>query len=163
MSAIEDMLAHNKQYAAGFNKGSLPMPPGKKLAIVTCMDARIDTHSAFGLEEGMAHVIRNAGGRIPEAIRSIVISQELLGTEELAVIHHVDCGMLTFTDDSLRKQLSAKGLEADHIAFAPFADLEESVRIDLRHYDQSPLLRHDIPVRGFVFDVTSGRLTEIHR
>ena len=163
MSAIEDMLSHNQQYAASFGKGSLPMPPGRKLAVVTCMDARIDTHSAFGLEEGMAHVIRNAGGRIPEAIRSLVISQELLGTEEVAIIHHVDCGMLTFTDESLRKQLSEKGMEADHVAFAPFADLDESVRVDLRHYDQSPLVRHDIPVRGFVFDVKSGKLTEVKK
>jgi carbonic anhydrase len=161
VTAIDDMLATNQKYAAGFTKASLPMPPGKKLAIVTCMDARINTHSAFGLEEGDAHVIRNAGGRIPDAVRSLVISQELLGTEEVAIIHHVDCGMLTFTDESLRKQLREKGMDADSIAFAPFDDLDESVRTDLRHYQQCPLVRHDIPVRGFVFDVKSGRLNEV--
>lgn len=110
-----------------------------------------------------AHVIRNVGGRVPEAIRSLAISQELLGTQEIAVIHHVDCGMLTFTDESLREQLSDKGVKADRIAFAPFAELEESVRIDLRHYHHSPLVLHDIRVRGFVFDVASGKLAEVQQ
>src|SRR5688572_2410105 len=104
MSAIDEALQANARYVARFDKGALPMPPGKRLSVVTCMDARIDPAKALGLQEGDAHVIRNAGGRIADAIRSLVISQALLGTEEVAVIHHTDCGMLTFTDDVLRRK-----------------------------------------------------------
>lgn len=161
MSAIEDVLAANQAYAANFTLGELPMPPGRQLALVTCMDARIDTSRAFGLHEGDAHVIRNAGGRIPPAIPSLVVSQELLGTTEVAIVHHVDCGMLTFTDETLRQRLRARGIHADAVAFAPFSDLDESVRIDLQHYRENPLVRHDIPVRGFVFDVRTGGLREV--
>lgn len=161
MAVIDDILKANAAYAAGFNQASLPMPPGRKVAIITCMDARIETGRAFGLKEGDAHVIRNAGGRVSEAIRSLVISQELLGTDEVAIIHHVDCGMLTFTDQSLRDKLRGHGAIADHIAFLSFPDLDQSVRDDLAIYKASNLVRHDIPVRGFVFDVKSGKLREV--
>jgi carbonic anhydrase len=126
------------------------------------MDARIDPEKALGLEEGDAHVIRNAGGRISEAIRSLAISQVLLATEEVMIVHHTDCGMLTFTDADIRKKLKEHfGADADHVAFLPFGDVEESVRADLRAYNESPLVRHDIPVRGFVYDVRTGRLNEV--
>ena len=161
MTILDDILRANAAYAEHFNKGVLPAPPRLKLAIVTCMDARIETGRAFGLEEGDAHVIRNAGGRVSEALRSLIISQALLGTEAVAVVHHTGCGMLTFTDDSLRKQLRDSGGDADHIAFLSFSDLEQSVRDDLSVYAASPLVRHDVPVRGFVFDVKTGALAEV--
>jgi carbonic anhydrase len=162
MSAIDEVLSANREYAASFSSGELPMPPGRKLAIVTCMDARIETGRAFGLKEGDAHVIRNAGGRVVEAFRSLAISQQLLGTEEVAIIHHTDCGMLTFSDTDIRSRLRENlGADADHVAFLPFTDLEQSVRADLEGYRQSPLVRQDIPVRGFVYDVTTGTLTEV--
>ncbi len=163
MGTIDQTLQANARYAAGFRKGSLPMPPARKLAIVTCMDARIDPARVLGLEEGDAHVIRNAGGRIADAVRSLVISQELLGTEEVMIVHHTDCGMLTFNDQSLRARLKERGVDADDVAFLPFADIESSVRADLAAYDRSPLVRHDIPVRGFVYDVRTGRVQEVKR
>jgi carbonic anhydrase len=163
MTPIDETLKANARYAAAFDKGSLPMPPGRKLAILVCMDARIDPARALGLEEGDAHVIRNAGGRIADAIRSLVISQALLGTDEVMIVHHTDCGMLTFTDESLRRQLKERGVDADNVAFLPFSNVEESVRADLDAYDRSPLVRHDIPVRGFVFDVKTGRVHEVAR
>lgn len=156
-SAIDDVVAANARYATN----GVPGAPKRKLAIVTCMDARIDTTRAFGLDEGQAYIIRNGGGRIADAIRSLVICQELLGVEEVAIIHHTDCGMLTFTDASLREQLSTRGVNADYIAFGPFASLDESVRTDLQDYARSPLVRQDIPVRGFVFDVHTGLLREV--
>lgn len=161
MAVIDDILKANAAYASGFNKAALPMPPGRKVAIVTCMDARIETGRAFGLQEGDAHVIRNAGGRVSEALRSLIISQELLGTDEVAIIHHVDCGMLTFTDASLREKLRGHGAIADDIAFLSFPDLDQSVRDDLAVYKASNLVRQDIPVRGFVFDVKTGKLREV--
>lgn len=163
MSVIDETLAANRQYAAHFTKGSLPLPPGRKLAVVVCMDARIDPAKALGLEEGDAHVIRNAGGRVSDALRSVAISQTLLGTQEVAIIHHTDCGMLTFSDASIRQQLRKdRGIDADHVAFLPFSDLEQSVKDDIAAYHRSPLPRHDVPVRGFVYDVKTGALTEIH-
>jgi carbonic anhydrase len=162
MAVIDEMLKANKDYVAAFKKGGLAMPPARKTAIVTCMDARIDPARALGLEEGDAHVIRNAGGRVSEAIRSLVISQQLLGTREVAVIHHRDCGMLTFTDEQLRKQLRKElGANADSVAFLAFDDVERSVQDDLEDYARSPLVMHDIPVRGFVYDVKTGALTEV--
>lgn len=163
MTVIDQTLEANNGYAKGFQKGSLKMPPARKLAIVTCMDARIDPARALGLEEGDAHVIRNAGGRIADALRSLAISQALLGTEEVMIVHHTDCGMLTFTDESLRRQYKERGVDADDVAFLPFGDVEESVRTDLAAYERSPLVRHDIPVRGFVYDVKSGRVREVMR
>lgn len=165
MTAIDEMLQANAAYASDFTKGSLVMPPSRKLAIVACMDARIETGRAFGIEEGQAHVIRNAGGRMADALRSIAISQALLGTEELAIVHHSDCGMLTFTDEAIRQKLRGEwsaGAEADEIAFLPFSDLEASVREDIERYQASKIVRHDIPVRGFIFDVKTGALSEVH-
>ena len=162
MAVMDEVLAANRAYATGFTKGALPLPPARRLAIVVCMDARIDPARALGLEEGDAHVIRNAGGRMVEALRSLAISQQLLGTEEVMVIHHTDCGMLTFTDADLRAKLrDSLGADADHIAFLPFTDLEGSVRADLAAYRASPIVRHDIPVRGFIYDVGTGALREV--
>ncbi len=162
MAVIDELLAANRAYAAAFRKGSLPLPPARQVAIVVCMDARIDPARALGLTEGDAHVIRNAGGRMVEALRSLAISQQLLGTQEVMVIHHTDCGMLTFTDADLRARLRARlGADADHIAFLPFQDLEASVRDDLAAYRASPIVRQDVPVRGFIYDVGTGALHEV--
>lgn len=161
MAAIDQLLDANNRYAGEFRKGSLPMPPARKLAIVACMDARLDPAKAFGFQEGDAHVIRNAGGRIADALRSLAISQALLGTEEVMIVHHTDCGMLTFTDESLRAKLKEQGVDADDVAFLAFKDVEESVRADIAAYERSPLVRHDIPVRGFVYDVKTGRVHEV--
>jgi carbonic anhydrase len=164
MTVIDEFLAANATYAKAFTKGELALPPGRKVAVVVCMDARIDPARALGLEEGDAHVIRNAGGRITDALRSLAISQSLLGTEAVAIVHHTDCGMLTFDDTFIRGKLRLeRGADADHLAFLPFKDLDQSVVDDLAVYDSSPLVRHDIPVRGFVYDVRTGRLREVHR
>lgn len=162
MTVIDQLLRANEAYAKSFEKGALTLPPARKVATVVCMDARIDPARALGLEEGDAHVIRNAGGRIADALRSLAISQQLLGTEEVAIIHHTDCGMLTFTDDAIRAKLrSTLSADADHIAFLPFTDLAQSVRDDVALYRKSPIVRQDIPVRGFVYDVRTGLLTEV--
>ena len=162
MSAIDDMLQANQQYVAGFSKGGMSAPPARGVAVVCCMDARIDPARSLGLEEGDAHVIRNAGGRVAEALRSLAISQELLGTREVAIIHHTDCGMLTFSDTDIRTRLrTSLGADADHIAFLPFTDLDGSVRDDLALYRASSIVRQDIPVRGFVYDVYTGGLREV--
>jgi len=157
------ILQANAKYAADFStdKANLPMPPGRKLIILTCMDARIETGRLAGLVEGDAHVIRNAGGRVSDALRSLAISQQLLGTQEVLIIHHTDCGMLTFDDTVLRQKFRSQGVDADHIAFLPFHDVEQSVRDDLSLYKHSPLVRHDIPVRGFIYDVQTGKLNEV--
>ena len=163
MSELPGILAANERYAAGFAKGDLPMPPARRLAVLTCMDARIDPAQALGLEEGDAHVVRNAGGRASEdAIRSLVISQQLLGTREVLVVHHTDCGMLTFTNDQLRERLREHlGADASGVDFLPFADLEQSVRDDVAAIRASPLVPDDVAVRGVVYDVRSGRLREV--
>lgn len=162
MTVIDELLTNNEQYAAAFNNGGLPMPPARHVAIVVCMDARIDPEPALGIGLGDAHVIRNAGGRMADALRSLAISQTLLGTSEVAVIHHSDCGMLTFTDDSIRQKLrDERAVDASDVAFLPFGDLEQSVRDDLAAYQRSPLVRQDVPVRGFIYDVNTGRLAEV--
>jgi carbonic anhydrase len=162
MSVIDELLRANESYAARFTKGDLPLPPGRKVAVVACMDARLDPARALGLEEGDAHVIRNAGGRVVDALRSLSISQSLLGTEAVVIIHHTDCGMLTFTDESIRTRLrETLSADADHVAFLPFSDLEESIRADLAVYRRATLVRQDVPVRGFVYDVRTGRLREV--
>jgi carbonic anhydrase len=163
MSVTDEFLAANKTYANGFTKGALPMPPARKTAVLVCMDARIDPAKALGLEEGDAHVIRNAGGRASDdAIRSLIISNELLGTREFVVIHHTDCGMLTFTNDQLREKLHDElGVDASGIDFLPFSDVAQSVRDDLATLRASALLPKEIPVRGFIYDVTDGALTEV--
>lgn len=161
MSVTDEFLQANARYAARFTKGDLPMPPGCRVAVVACMDARLDPARFLGLEEGDAHVIRNAGGRAADAIRSLVISQQLLGTREVMVIHHTDCGMLTFTDAQLRAKLHDE-LHADtDIDFLSFSDLEQSVREDVRTLRESPLLLKDVPVRGFAYDVHTGELHEV--
>jgi carbonic anhydrase len=164
MPVTEQFLQANQHYAEQFKKGALPLPPARKVAVVVCMDARIDPARALGLEEGDAHVIRNAGGRISDALRSLSISQTLLGTEEVVIVHHTDCGMLTFTDESIRQRLrKERGADADAIAFLPFHDLDQSVRDDVAAYRASLLVRQDIPVRGFVYDVRTGKLREVER
>jgi carbonic anhydrase len=163
MTVAQELLAANAQYAAGFNKGDLPMPPGRKVAILTCMDARIDPAKALGLSEGDAHVIRNAGGRASaDALRSLAISQRLLGTQEVVVIHHTECGMQTFSNDELRERLRTElGADASEIDFLPFSDLEGSVREDVAAIRESPLVSRDVTVSGFVYDVHTGRLHEV--
>ena len=196
------VLQANATYAHNFTDElkKLAMPPGRKLAIVTCMDAvhtthhthphlptpaphihpqphpfpsfppspslppppqRLETGRLAGLKEGDAHVIRNAGGRVHEALRSLAISQQLLGTQEVLIIHHTDCGMLTFTDQQLRDKLKAQSIDADHVSFLSFKDLEQSVKDDLQVYRHSNLVRQDVPVRGFIYDVHTGKLDEV--
>ena len=162
MSVADEFIKANERYAAGFTKGSLPMPPARKVAVVACMDARLDPARSLGLEEGDAHVIRNAGGRAADAIRSLVISQQLLGTREIVIVHHTDCGMLTFTDDQLRAKLRDELHQHTDIAFYSFSDLAQSVRDDIAAIKASPLLLPGVPVRGFIYDVQSGRITEVH-
>jgi carbonic anhydrase len=162
MPVIDEFIEANSKYARSFDKGGLPMPPARKVAVVTCMDARILPSRALGLEEGDAHVIRNAGGRAQDALRSLIISQRLLGTREVAVIHHTDCGMLTFKNEELRAQVKRElGADASGIDFLPFADVEKSVRDDVAALRDSPFIPRDFPVRGFVYDVRTGRLTEV--
>ena len=159
MSIREEITRANEDYAAGFTKGNLPMPPGRRFAVLTCMDARLDPAKFLGLEEGDAHVIRNAGGLASDdALRSLVISHWLLGTQEAFVIAHSDCGMLTFTNDVLHEQLPREGREVD---FLPFDDLEESVRGSVRRIEESPLLPGSFRAAGYVYEVTSGRLREV--
>lgn len=162
-STVQDFRKANEQYAANFQKGNLPMPPARKAVILTCMDARLDPARFLGLQEGDAHVIRNAGGRATEdAIRSLVISEQLLGTTEVVVIHHVDCGMLTFSNEDLRGKLKQDfGTSADHIDFLPFKDLEQSVRDDIATLKASPFIPDSITVTGFIYDVKSGKLLPV--
>ncbi|OAA71203.1 Carbonic anhydrase [Cordyceps fumosorosea ARSEF 2679] len=161
MSVAAEFETANKQYAAQFTHGDLPLPPGRKVLVVTCMDARIDPARALGLREGDAHVVRNAGGRAAEALRSVVISQQLLGTREIILIHHTDCGMLTFSDEVLRGKIRADlGEDADHIAFLPFGDLAQSVRDDVALLKRSGLVL-DVPVTGYIYDVKTGTITKV--
>ncbi|KAJ4153121.1 hypothetical protein LMH87_009625 [Akanthomyces muscarius] len=161
MSVAAEFEAANKQYAAQFNKGDLPLPPGRKVLVVTCMDARIDPARALGLSEGDAHVIRNAGGRASDALRSVIISQQLLGTREIILIHHTDCGMLTFSDEVLRSKIRTELKEnADHLAFLPFGDLRQSVADDVALLQKSGLVL-DVPVSGYIYDVKTGAITKV--
>lgn len=163
MPLLPELLAANERYAAGFTKGDLPMPPGRQVSVLVCMDARLHPEKFLGLDEGDAHVIRNAGGRASDdALRSLIISYKLLGTREFVVIHHTDCGMLTFTNDQLRDLLRDDlNADASEIDFLPFSDLDESVREDMQTIRSSPLIPDDISVSGFVFDVKTGRLREV--
>jgi len=162
VSVRDELLQANQEYASDFDKGDLPTPPARKLAVVTCMDARIDPAKALGLEEGDAHVIRNAGGLVnDETIRSLCISHNLLGTEEAFVIAHTGCGMLTFSNEDIHAKLAAeKGADASAIDFQPFGDLEESVRASVAKAHASPLLS-GVTVSGWVYDVKSGALREV--
>jgi len=163
MTATDALLESNRQYAATFDQHGKPMPPARKAAILTCMDARLHPERFLGLEIGDAHVIRNAGGRASDdALRSLIISSQLLGTREYLVIHHTDCGMLTFSNDDLNNKLTAEnGADASTIDFLPFSDLEDSVRDDVRRIRQSPFLPADIVVSGYVYDVDTGGLTVV--
>ncbi len=162
MSVTDELLENNDAYAAGF-AGPLPLPPSKHLAVLACMDARIDVHAVLGLAEGEAHVIRNAGGVATEdALRSLTISQRLLGTTEIVLIHHTDCGMLTFTDDAFKDSIQAETGIRPAWAAEAFADLEGDVRQSIRRITTSPFIPHRDAVRGFVFDVATGRLAEVH-
>jgi carbonic anhydrase len=163
MSVVPRFLEANERYAATFTKGDLAMPPARRVAILTCMDARLDPAKFLGLEEGDAHVIRNAGGRATaDALRSLIISQQLLGTREIVVIHHTDCGMLTFTDDQLRRQLRERfGVPADDWAFLPFTDLAQSVRDDIAVIRRSPFILPETTITGFIYDVRTGRLSQV--
>jgi carbonic anhydrase len=163
MSVLNELIEANRGFAEGFDKGDLPMPPARHVALLTCMDARLHPEKFLGLEIGDAHVIRNAGGRASgDAIRSLIISTKLLGTREFVVIHHTDCGMLTFTSEELQRKLAEEtGTDASGIDFLTFTDLEESVREDVRRIKESPFVLDDIPVSGFVYDVRTGRLVEV--
>jgi len=179
---VNEVLAANQAYASSFgDKGKLPMPPGRRFAILTCMDARLDPAKYAGLAEGDAHVIRNAGGRASDdAIRSLVISYKLLGTREWFVVHHTDCGMQTFTDDVmrtlLRSSLKAASVDAsgwhdagggggstegEHISWLTIANLEQSVVEDVHRIRNHPLVPGDIPIYGYIYDVKSGKLIEV--
>ena len=161
MTATDELLANNEAYAAAFG-GLLPLPPARQLAVVACMDARLNVYGLLGLAEGEAHVIRNAGGAVTDdTIRSLAISQRLLGTREIILIHHTECGMLTFTDDGFRAAIEEEtGIRPPWAAEA-FSDLDEDVRQSMNRIKTSPFVPHTDEVRGFVFDVATGRLTEV--
>jgi carbonic anhydrase len=163
LSVTDELLAANEQYAATFTKGDLPRPPGRRVAVLLCMDARMDPLKILGLEDGDVNVLRNAGGRASDdVIRSLVISYKLLGTREFVVIHHTDCGLVDITNEGLRERLERDlGVDASGIDFLPFRDLDESVREDVAKIRSSPFVPGDIAVRGFVYDVRSGRLREV--
>jgi len=163
MTTVQEFLKANDAYAATFQKGHLPMPPARRVAVLTCMDARLHPARFLGLQEGDAHIIRNAGGRASDdAIRSLVISEQLLGTNTVVVIHHTDCGMLTFSNADLHGKLRQElGANADHIDFLPFKDLEQSVRDDVAIIKASPLIPDNIEVSGFIHDVRSGKLSPV--
>lgn len=161
MTVTDDYLANNAIYARTFD-GPLPMPPSKHVAVVACMDARLDVYRVLGMNAGEAHSIRNAGGVISDdAVRSLAISQRLLGTREIILIHHTDCGMLTFTDDDFKRSiLEETGIRPPWAAEA-FADPAEDVRQSLRRVQASPFLTQTTSLRGFVFDVATGKLNEV--
>jgi carbonic anhydrase len=162
MSVTDELLQNNAAYAESFDKGDLPLPPARGVAVVACMDARLDVHKILGLEEGDAHVIRNAGGVITDdEIRSLTISQRLLGTREIILIHHTDCGMLTFTDDELKRQIQEEVGMKPHFSMESFLDLEEDVRQSIARIKVSPFIAHKDSVRGFIYEVETGRLREV--
>ena len=163
MSVRDELLEANRSYAEGFTKSNLAVPPARRFAVVTCMDARLDPAKFLGLEEGDAHVIRNAGGVVSDdALRSLIISHWLLGTQEAFVIAHSDCGMLTFTNDDLRAKLRDEaGADASDIDFLPFPDLDDSVRESIERVRSSDLLPDSFTATGYVYDCSSGALREV--
>jgi carbonic anhydrase len=164
MGVIDEALKENNAYARGFKLGKLPMPPSRMLAVVACMDARLTIEEMLGLKTGEAHIIRNAGGIVSEdAIRSLIISHHLLGTREFMIINHTDCGMLTFTDEKLRKNLLKKTRIAAlaPLLFHSFSDVWENVRQQIQKVKSHPWVPIGIPVRGFVYDVKTGGLEEV--
>lgn len=162
MTVVHEFVKANEQYASTFQKGNLPMPPARQVAVLTCMDARIEPAAMLGIEEGHAHVIRNAGGRAADALRSLVISEQLLGTNTIVVIHHTDCGMLTFSNADLHAKVKQDlKANADDIDFLPFSNLEQSVRDDVAFLRNSPLIPKSIEISGFIYDVASGKLLPV--
>jgi carbonic anhydrase len=162
MTATEELLRSAQRYAAAFDRGDLPMPPAKRVAVVACMDARLNPYGLLGLSEGDAHVIRNAGGVVTDdVVRSLLISQRLLGTREVILIHHTDCGMLTFRDDAVKDQVEADTGVRPPFALEAFADLEADLRQSVARLRASPFLPHLDRVRAFVYDVATGGLREV--
>ena len=162
MSTTDELLANNETYASSFDKGDLPAPPGRRVAVVACMDARLNVYGLLGLSEGDAHVIRNAGGVVTDdAIRSLAISQRLLGTEEIILIHHTGCGMLTFSDDEFRSAIETDTGVRPAWAAEAFSDLEGDVRQSINRIKASPFVPRKDAVRGFVYEVETGRLREV--
>jgi carbonic anhydrase len=162
MSTTDELLRNAQAYADRFDKGDLPLPPARKVAVVACMDARLDPYAVLGLQEGDAHVIRNAGGVVTDdAIRSLAISQRLLATEEIVLIHHTDCGMLTFSDDELADRLERETGERPAWRAQAFTDVEQDVRESIAKLRASPFLPNKGSIRGFVYDVETGRLGEV--
>lgn len=163
MSTTDELLSNAQSYAASFDKGDLPLPPGKKVAVLACMDARLIPTRVLGLNEGDAHVIRNAGGvASDDAIRSLAISQHLLGTEEVIVIHHTDCGMLTFTDEEFADKLEQAAGERPEWTAHAFSDLEQDVRDSIAKIKESPFIPEADSVRGVIYDVKTGELREVN-
>jgi carbonic anhydrase len=162
VSVTDQLLANNAAYAASFDKGDLPLPPAKKLAVVACMDARINVFGLLGLSEGDAHVIRNAGGVVTDdEIRSLAISQRLLGTEEIILIHHTQCGMLTFTDDDFKASIQQETGVKPEWAAESFTDLDTDLRQSVARIKASPFIPHKGSIRGFVYEVETGKLREV--
>jgi carbonic anhydrase len=162
MSSTDDLLQNNRGYAESFDKADLPLPPAKGVAVVACMDARLDPARALGLEEGDAHVIRNAGGVITDdEIRSLAISQHLLGTQEIVLIHHTDCGMLTFTDDEFADRLENETGQRPTWDARSFTSLDDNVRDSIKRIKESPFVPNTDSVRGFVYEVETGKLREV--
>jgi carbonic anhydrase len=162
MTETDTLLENNEAYASSFDKGDLPLPPGRKVAVLACMDARLDPARALGLEEGDAHVIRNAGGvASDDALRSLAISQHLLGTEEIVLLHHTDCGMLTFTDEDFAQKMEAETGTRPEWRTLSFTDLDEDVRKTLERIRESPFIPRTDKARGFVYEVETGRLREV--
>ena len=162
MTATDDVLKNNAQYAEGFDKADLPLPPALNMAVVACMDARLDTHKLLGIQEGDAHVIRNAGGVVTDdVIRSLVISQRLLGTREVVLIHHTDCGMLTFRDDDVKDAILADTGLRPSFAMEAFGNLEGDVRQSIARIKANPFVPAKDQIRGFVYDCATGLLNEV--
>jgi carbonic anhydrase len=162
MSTTDDLLRNAQAYADGFDKGDLALPPARKVAVLACMDARLDPNAVLGLQEGDAHVIRNAGGMVTDdAIRSLAISQRLLGTEEVVLIHHTGCGMLTFNDDEFKRSIQNEvGIKPTWSAES-FGDLDEAARQSVARIRASPFIPRKGSIRGFVYEVETGRLREV--
>jgi carbonic anhydrase len=162
MSVTDELLTNNERYAASFNKGDTPLPPARGVAVVACMDARLHVSAILGLEIGDAHIIRNAGGVVTDdAIRSLVISQRLLGTKEIILIHHSDCGMVTFSDDAVKAQIKDDTGIRPPFSLEAFPDAADDVRQSIARIKASPFIPHRDSVRGFVYDVSTGRLNEV--
>ena len=162
MSVTDELVRNNDTYARSFNKGDLRLPPAKHVAVLACMDARLDVHKILGLQEGDAHVIRNAGGAATDdAIRSLAISQRLLGTKDIVLIHHTDCGMLTFQDDDIKRKIETETGIRPAFAFEAFTDLDDDVKQSIARIKASRFIPDTSRVRGFVYDVHTGRLNEV--